>query len=66
MDQGVWRHAQVLPAWHGAALRGALLPVNGLRTMSTVLVMVGDNSVASTSQPLFLRVFRCAGHSLCN
>ena len=36
---------QVPPAWHGAALRRALLPLNGLRTISTALVMVSDYCV---------------------
>lgn len=40
MDTSVWASAQVPPAWQGAALRRALLPLNGLRTISTISVMV--------------------------
>jgi hypothetical protein len=42
METQIRHSAQVPLAWHGAALRRALLPVNGMRVISTVLVMVGD------------------------
>jgi hypothetical protein len=42
MEKEIQHSTHVPPAWHGAALRRALLPLNGLRTISTVAVMVRD------------------------
>ena len=58
METGDRQNVQALSAWHGAALRGALVPLNGLRTISTIAVMVSDDSV-NLLRPgtLYLRVF---------
>ena len=64
MESGTRHTTQVPPAWHGAALRRALLPLNGLRTISTVAVMVRDYHVRISHWKaglLWLRVQVCTG-----